>query len=119
MTIEAVEIKGNRALVCAPHGPPLGSEQDALDLIGAGYEHQAEIVVIPVERLAPDFFRLRTGVLGAFVQKLQNYRHRLAIVGDISDQIVQSNALRDFVYESNKGGSVLFVADRAELEARL
>ncbi len=45
--------------------------------------------------LDPEFFVLRSGVAGAFVQKLVQYRLRLAIVGDITARIEASDALRD------------------------
>ena len=70
------------------------------------------LAVVPVERLDPDFFVLRTGVAGAFVQKLVQYRLRLVVVGDISAQIAASDALRDWVREVNRGRDILFVADR-------
>jgi hypothetical protein len=43
----------------------------------------------------------------------------LAIIGDISAEIEASGALRDFVYESNTGRSVWFVADTDDLKAKL
>ena len=109
--MEATDIKGTLAVLCPPGGPKLGSEQDALDLMAAGYEQDARLIVVPVERMAPDFFTLRNGILGAFLQKLSNYRCRVAFVGDLAERIAQSKALNDFVYESNKGRDVLFVRD--------
>jgi hypothetical protein len=47
-----------------------------------------------------------------------NYGLRLAVVGDISELLERSGALRDFVRESNRGRQVWFVADEAELAAR-
>jgi hypothetical protein len=44
------------------------------------------LVIIPAQRLDPDFFRLRTGVAGEFVQKFVTYRLRLAVVGNVSEQ---------------------------------
>jgi hypothetical protein len=41
------------------------------------------------------------------------------VVGDVSAHLAQSDALRDFVIESNRGEHVWFVRDLAELEARL
>ena len=75
--------------------------------------------MIPVERLSADFFRLRSGFAGGFIQKLVNYRRRLAVVGDVSAWIAESKAFKDFVYEANKGRDVWFVADLNELEAKL
>ena len=100
-------------------GPPVAGEQDALDLLGDAFGAGAEVLVVPVERLAADFFRLRTGVAGAVVQKFVNYRLRLVVVGDITEHVAASTALRDFVREANRGGQTWFVADEAELEARL
>ena len=74
---------------------------------------------MPVSRIAPEFFALRTGVAGAVVQKFVNYRLRLVVVGDVSEHVAASTALRDFVRESNRGGQPWFVADEAELAARL
>lgn len=100
-------------------GPVIASEQDALDVLAATYGSAAEVLAIPVERLSPDFFRLRSGLAGAILQKWRNYGFRVAIVGDIGRWTAGSRALGDFVRESNRGGQVLFVADAAELAARL
>ena len=56
---------------------------------------------------------------GAFLQKMQTYSYRFAVVGDMSQAIATSTALRDLVHESNKVGQTLFVADRKELVSRL
>jgi hypothetical protein len=97
----------------------LRTGRDATDLIGEALRRGERMVVIPAERLDEDFFRLRTGVAGAFLQKFVTYRVRVAIVGDIAAHIEKSDALRDFVRESNRGDHVWFVADLNELEARM
>ena len=103
----------------AADGPPLESERDATDLIGEALGAGAELVVIPAARLSGDFFRLSTRKAGLFIQKFTNYRVRLAILGDIEARIAASDALADFVRESNKGEAVWFVTDEAALEAKL
>ncbi len=113
------DIHALRVLVCATEGDTLAREQDANAFIGAAWEHRAVLVAIPVERLADDFFRLSTRLAGEVMQKFVNYSLRLAIVGDISRWLADSKALRDFVYEANKGQSIWFVAHLAELEQRL
>ena len=75
--------------------------------------------MIPVERLDPAFFDLSSLVAGEFLQKIVNYRLRIAIVGDIARFTESSGALRDFVWESNRGTQVWFVDDEAALEGRL
>lgn len=103
----------------SPEGPALGSEQDALDLLGETYGTETDMIAVPANRFAPGFFDLSTKAAGHFFQKLQNYQMRLAIVGDIRSQTEASTALRDFVGETNRIGHHLFVADADALEARL
>jgi hypothetical protein len=110
---------GVRVLACPADGPAIRAEADALDLIGDAVAERADWVAVPVERFGEEFFRLRTRVAGEFVQKFVNYRLRLAIVGDLSQPIAASTALRDFVAESNRGRQLWFVADLAELDERL
>src|SRR4051794_28919078 len=112
-------IAGHPAVLLDPVGPLLRSEDDARDVIQETFGSDIQLAVIPVERLDPDFFVLRAGVAGVFVQKLVQYRLRLAVVGDISAQTAASDALRDWVREVNRGRDILFVADMPALEARL
>ena len=117
--MNVTEINGVRVFRTPENGPPLGSEQDALDLLGEAYGHDATMIAVSASRLHEDFLKLRTGMAGAFLQKMQNYGFRFAVVGDISAAVTESEALRDFVYESNKMGRMLFVADDEELARRL
>jgi hypothetical protein len=102
-------------LVFPNDGPTIARDGDVNDFISAGWEAEADRLVIPVSRLAPDFFQLSTGLAGAVLQKCTNYNFRIVIVGDISAQTMDSKALRDFVYESNKRGDVRFITTIAEL----
>ena len=112
------EQAGVRVLVCDPDGPPIVTEQDALDLIGAAFLG-AEVVAVPANRLDPRFFSLGTRFAGDVMQKFVNYRMRLVVVGDISAHLAASSALRALVQESNRGGHVWFVPDLDALDARL
>jgi hypothetical protein len=96
-------------------GPLLASEADATDLIGEMYGSDTDAIVIPVSRLKPEVFTLSNGLLGHFLQKLINYRVRVALVGDIAAHTTRSKPLRDFVHESNKSRHVRFAADESEL----
>nr|WP_272886709.1 DUF4180 domain-containing protein [Phenylobacterium aquaticum] len=106
-------------LTVSPEGPRIGSERDAADIVGQAFEQGAAWVALPVERLGPDFFRLSTRIAGEVIQKFITYRFKVAVVGDISAYVADSDALRDFVYESNRGQQVWFVADQGELARRL
>lgn len=116
MTSHVELIAGHNVLVLQS---PLKTERDASDLVGEALSGSASWVLLPVERLDPEFFRLASGLLGAVLQKLVNYRLRVAIVGDISAQVAQSKALADFVRESERGRTVAFVPDQATLERRI
>lgn len=109
---------GVPVLMCDPQGPPVAQEQDALDLIGAALAG-AEVVAVPASRLDPRFFALETRLAGDIMQKFVNYRLRLAIIGDISDHLDGSSALRALVQESNQGGQVWFLPDLEALGTRL
>ncbi|GHH41885.1 DUF4180 domain-containing protein [Lentzea cavernae] len=110
---------GATVLMCAPDGPKIADEQSAVDLIGTLWGQDVQWLVVPVDRLPQEFFVLRTRVAGAVVQKLQQYGFRVAVVGDITEQVAASTALRDFVHESNQGRQLWFVQDESELDARL
>ncbi|HEX5117699.1 MAG TPA: DUF4180 domain-containing protein [Pseudonocardiaceae bacterium] len=112
------ELHGTRVMVLAADGPLVASEQDAVDLLGSVFSSRASVVAVPVSRLPSTFFSLRSGVAGAIVQKLVNYRVRLAVVGDISSYL-GSASLRAFVVEANRGRDVWFVSSVGELEGRL
>jgi hypothetical protein len=114
-----VDLHGVPTLMISADGPQLQGEADVTDLIGHALGERADLVVIPAERLAAEFFTLRTGVAGAIVQKFVNYRLRLAIVGDIARHVERSTALRDFVVEANRGRQLWFMPTFADLEARL
>lgn len=110
-------IRGKR--VAFYEGPPISREMDANDIIGATYGLDVDVIAVPAEYLVDDFFWLSSGLAGAVLQKMQQYGFRFAILGDISRFTAESPSLRDFIYESNKHGQTMFLADRAALEARL
>ncbi|MFJ8438581.1 DUF4180 domain-containing protein [Kitasatospora griseola] len=112
------ELGGVQVLVCAAEGEPVAGEQDAVDLLGNAYYLGASWVAVPVERFGAEFFRLRSGVAGGVVQKFAQYRMGLAVVGDVAPHVERSDALRDFVRESNRGLQLWFVADLEELAGR-
>lgn len=113
------EIRGVQVMVVAVDGPPMRSDRDAVDLIGEALGAGVGWVAITTERLGEDFFMLSTRIAGDAIQKFVNYGIGLAVVGDISRHVAASTSLRDFVYESNRGGHVWFVASLDELEGRL
>lgn len=86
--------------------------EDALDLLGNAYYQGFDNIVIYQKNLTTEFFDLKNKMAGDILQKFSNYRVRLVIVGDISK--FTSKSLKDFIYESNKGKHVNFVATIGE-----
>jgi hypothetical protein len=119
MPDNSYDIKGVAVFECAAEGPQPRNERDAANLLNEAWNHKAKLIVIPVERLSEDFFRLKTRIAGEILQKFVTYGMRVAILGDISRQITESEALRDFVYECNRGPDIWFVENRDELTKRL
>jgi hypothetical protein len=113
------EVHGRLIYECPGEGPALATGQDAVDLIGAAKSIGAAVAILPISRLTPAFFELKAGVTGEMVQKFVNYGLTVAILGDTSQLAAQSKSLRDFIFESNRRGSVWFLNDKKELEERL
>lgn len=88
--------------------------QDALDVIGEAA--MPEYMILHEYNFEKDFFDLSTRKLGDVLQKFTNYQIKLAIIGDFSQY--KSNALKDFIYESNKHGDYLFVESLDEIIKR-
>ncbi len=116
---ELFELGGERVLRCDADGPPLADERRTTDLIGDALGEGATLVAVPVARLGPEFFRLRSGFAGMLTRKFANYRLKLAVVGDICGYVAASDALRDWVRECDRGGEVVFVPTFDDLATRL
>ena len=113
------EIQGHRVLTYDHDEPTLGSERAATDLIGDAFGEQADVVVVPADRVMPEFYTLSTRVAGEVVRKFQMYHIRLVVLGDITAHVEASEAFRAFVHEINRGSDIWFVRDEQELSAKL
>ncbi|MBE6035929.1 DUF4180 domain-containing protein [Aminipila sp.] len=92
--------------------------QSCLDFIASvSYETGCNQMVINKSALTEDFFRLDTCLAGEILQKFVTYQVKLAVVGDYSSYT--SKSLKDFIYESNRGKDVFFVASLDEAVAKL
>ncbi|NDO47450.1 DUF4180 domain-containing protein [Clostridium sp. ASF356] len=81
------------------------------------YQTNCSNIVIDKKCISEDFFQLSTGLAGEVFQKLINYHIKLAIVGDFS--MYTSKALKDFIYESNKGKAFFFVETQQQAIEKL
>ncbi len=114
-----VELNSHRMLAVADGDPVLATVSDFAGLLGDAMGEDVRMVAIPAGRLADDFFRLRTGLAGEVLQKFVNYGFKLAIIGDVSRWVEESNAFRDLLIELERGTDVYAVPDFESLEARL
>ena len=98
--------------------PLITGAKSALDLMASiRYEHHVTSIAIDKAAFSEDFFVLSTGMAGEILQKFVTYQMKLAIIGDYSNYT--SKPLRDFMYESNKGSHIFFVATRDEAMVKL
>lgn len=108
--IEIVVIEKNEILI-----KEATSAIDAImDII---YQTNCRKIALDKKCIIEDFFQLSTGLAGEIFQKLINYHVKLAIFGDFS--MYTSKALKDFIYESNKGKDFFFVTTQQEAIQKL
>ena len=107
-------INGQSIAEYKPQATVLSTTQQFLQML---MDSCAEGVIVYQKDIDPKFFDLRTGVAGEMLQKVVNYRLRLAIVGDFS--IYESNSLKAFIIESNKSNAIAFVTTLDEALNRL
>ncbi|MEA4921075.1 MAG: DUF4180 domain-containing protein [Clostridiaceae bacterium] len=87
--------------------------QSALDFIASvNYETRCDRIILNKSVFTESFFVLSTGLAGEVLQKFVNYHMKAAIIGDYSRYT--SKPLKDFIYESNKGKDIFFVASEEE-----
>ncbi len=118
MEIKKAEKNGVVCAVIQNDETVITDPQSALDvLMTAKYEAGTKNIVIDKALIAEDFFILSSGLAGEILQKYVNYGGRIAIYGDFSRYT--SKPLKDFMYESNKGHDVFFVATQEDAILRL
>jgi hypothetical protein len=93
------------------------SVSDALDLLANANAHESNKIIVHKSNITTDFFDLKTRLAGDILQKFVNYDFHLAIVGDFVQS--SSRSLRDFIYESNRTGRIIFVPTLEEAITKL
>lgn len=90
----------------------LKTTDDGLTILGDLYYQGYDKIITYEKNITPEFFDLKTGIAGEVLQKFAQYRIPLAIVGDFSKYT--SKSLKDFIFESNKGKFINFIASKEE-----
>ena len=113
MQLTKIEKNGIACAVVNSNKIVITDAQSALDLLmSAKYDIGTKNIIIDKKLITEDFFILSKGLAGEILQKYVNYGGRIAIYGDYSHYT--SKPLKDFIYESNKGKDVFFVATQDE-----
>ena len=113
MNMEKIEKNGSACAVIHDEEIVITDSQSVLDLLMAvKYDVGTKNIAISKKLINEDFFILSSGLAGDILQKYTNYGGRIAIYGDYSHY--NSKPLHDFIYESNKGCDVFFVATEDE-----
>ena len=112
MKIETHNINNTKIAEIITDDIVLKTTEDGLDLLGNLYYQGFDKIIIKEKNITPDFFVLKNGIAGEILQKFSQYRMPLAIVGDFSK--FTSKSIADFIYESNKGKQISFVASVEE-----
>ena len=107
-------INGQSVVEFSAEDVVLGTAQEFLQMM---MDSSADAIVVQKKNIAENFFDLRSGVAGEMLQKVVNYRLRLAIVGDFSN--FESKSLKAFIAESNRSNTVVFVNTIEEALNRL
>jgi PadR family transcriptional regulator, regulatory protein AphA len=115
--IEFIQRANGKYIALTPGGTPLHSGQDALDIIGACFENDTFLVLLVDGSLSDDFFRLRTGLAGAVLQKFSNYGVKAALVLDGKKRV--QGKFNDLLNELRSGRDIRAFEGEAEAEAWL
>ena len=104
-----------RILIASEEGIAIRSFDDISAAIGACFNTDG--LVLTESDLAPEFFELRTGLLGELAQKFVNYQIRLAIV--VPDPKAYGERFVELAREHATHGQVRFVSSIDEASAWL
>ena len=118
MKFEKIDCGNGMVAVVSSDDKVITDVDSALDLLmSAKYDAGTKYIVVDKKSVIEDFFVLSSGLAGEILQKYINYDGKIAIYGDYSHYT--SKPLKDFIYESNKGRDVFFVATKEEAIQKL
>ena len=113
MKFEKIDCGNGSMVAVSSEDMVITGVDSALDLLmSARYEADTTYLIVDKKNIVEDFFILSSGLAGEILQKFINSGAKIAIYGDFSHYT--SKPLQDFIYESNKGRDVFFVATKEE-----
>ncbi len=79
---------------------------DVLEMLSSARSANHMNLLIRSCDLADDFFNLKSGIAGEFIQKFINYSFNVAIL--LNEKHLESDRFREMVLEANKQGGVCY-----------
>ena len=116
MELSVSEEAGVRFVEGPPDLPLMNSIEDAALLVEACFSHRASSALLHAPNLTGRFFDLSSGEAGAILQKLRNYRIRLAVVCPTDSVRLSSRFGEMTAEESRTGYFQVFESARAARE---
>jgi hypothetical protein len=110
--MEFKEINGNKLALIGSDELRIAGLQDILDLMADCMYNGVHRIILHEENLPVGFFDLKTGIAGEILQKFSTYGMKLSIIGEFSKY--NRRSLSDFIFESNKNGSIYFARTAEE-----
>lgn len=92
----------------------ISKEQDILDLIACGWGMDEIRLIIHSAELHPDFFNLKSGMLGNIFLKLSNYRVKAAFIVEIDK--IEGERFHELIHEHKSSREIRFFEDLASAE---
>jgi hypothetical protein len=117
--MSTLEAFGGTMVLVVDAGDAVVDGRRARDLMGEAFTSGAPLIAIPVDRVDPAFWDLRSGLAGDILQASVNYRVRLAFIGEPPDPAASSRAFVALVRESNGGSQHWFLPTLEALRERL
>ena len=108
MEVKIHHVNNNKVAELVANEMIINNISDGTDVVGNMYYQDIDRLIMHEKNITTDFLDLQNKMAGEILQKFSNYRRRLAIVGDFSKYTRQS--IQDFIFESNKGKHINFVA---------
>jgi hypothetical protein len=101
-------------LISQPGSGLISNEQDILDVLALGYGMEQNRLIIHKTELHPDFFNLKTGLLGSIFLKLSNYHVKTAFIIELEK--IESERFHELIYEHKRSREIRFFKDLASAE---
>ena len=112
LELPLVEEGGVRAVEGSPAQPLLSRAQDASRIVEACLSARVDAALLYAPNLTPGFFDLSSGEAGEVLQKLRNYRIRLAVVCP-PGSVTFSSRFGEVIAEERRGRFFGVFEDRA------